>query len=453
MTERKIPSSLDAERAILGACLLDPSCWLILRDEVNGEDFHREAHRQLWGLISEVNGKGERPTCDSLVAVDLAVQRGHETYGGAAYISGLPEGVPSTQNIEIYAALLRDRALRRRAIVTAHELLEGAYQGEDVSDVLAQGEKALQRLAGSSVRDEWRTQADVVDRCYQLKAERTAALMHQAVAGASTGFPKLDAKTGGLRGGDLIVLAARPAMGKSALALNIARKASEHITVAVVNQEMIAEQCVDRQFASEARVNTTSIRNGILASRTDDHARMADAAEALHGLPIHWLDVSCTVSRLRSLARRLKAREPNLGLLVVDYLQLLEAEDRRQNREQQVAGMSRGLKLLAKELKICVLLLSQLNRGVEMRENKRPRMADLRESGAIEQDADMVIFIYREEEYNPDTEKRGLAEVIVSKNRHGPKGTVEMGWSGEYQTFSDLGRRHEGLYGGGEGYC
>ncbi len=437
-----LPNSIEAERNVLGAVLLDPSLWAIAKDEIDEADLYRDAHRNLWRLLERIHGDGCNQGADIVVVCDEVLAKGEEGYGGVSYVMKLADDVVSTQNVEHYAELVRRSALRRRLIETGQRLTEAAQDGADVEEALTAGEKALQALAGSSARDAWRTNREVCDEQWTEYGRRTDLRMRGEKPGIPTTFHELDRMIGGLRPTDLAILAARPAMGKTAWALNVLRAAAKFAPVAFCSQEMTAGQCVDRHMAAEANVEASLIRDGLGRDDMDDRGRMADAVEVLSKLPIYWLDIDCKVSYLRSQCRRLKAREPNLALVVVDYLQLMEPENRRDLREQQISQMSRGFKQMARELDVSVLALSQLNRSCETRPNKRPLMADLRESGAIEQDADLVVFLYRDDYYNPESDDKGLAEVLVRKNRHGQTGTVKLRFEGQYMRFGSLDTRY-----------
>lgn len=443
MTRSLMVEALESEKAILGTAMMDPQTWPEIRDSVKVGDFSRQLHADIFALLSRMNEKA--PAADMPAVTDEWARQGRPV-DDVGYISSLPESA-NPEALPRYIATVAEAACRRRLLTTALKLQEAAREADDIQEALAQGEAALQALAGSVSPDAWVSQRDLVEKQWAEYAKRSAAVNAGSVAGITTGYLDLDKITGGLRPGELIILAARPAMGKTALALNIAMRSvrKARVPVAIYSKEMPMGSCFDRTMASEAKVSAELIRDGISSRDVAVWGRLSDAAEEMGSLPLWWADVALRVSALRSLSRRLKGRVPTLGLLVVDYLQLLEpeSEDKRQQREVQVASMSRGLKAMAKELEIPVICLAQLNRGVEARSDKRPGLADLRESGSIEQDADQVWFIYRDDYYKADSESVGTAEVIVAKNRSGRCGTVQMAWKPEHQTFTSIDRRDE----------
>ncbi len=443
-----LPQSPEAERAVLGAVLLEPDLLDSVIEILAPEMFHREAHRKLFQLLLEMHDRQQTP--DMLTVVDMVVASGEpDAYGGAAYVTSLPEQVPSTQNVEVYATMVRDKSVRRNLLQASRQIGEAVRSERDLEQLLDKAESSIFGVSQQRSKKDWHSLPTVAGLEYQ-RIQKVSK--HQgAVTGITTGFTDLDSKLAGFHGSELIILAARPAMGKTALALNFARNAAKDsgLVVGVYSLEMPRGQLATRMLCSEGKLDAHRVRTGNL-SKKDDWPKLADAVEALHQVPIFIDDTpGLTVTQVRSKARRLQAEEGKLGMLVIDYLQLMQGTGgARESREQAISGISRGLKGLAKELEVPVIALAQLNRGVELRDNKRPKMADLRESGAIEQDADLVLFIYRDEYYNKDDESnKGIAEVIIGKNRHGPTGTVELLFVGENLRFYDLDRRH-----GGEGY-
>ncbi len=445
---RTLPHSLEAERAVLGAILLEPALLDAVTEIVGADMFHREAHRKLFRLLLEMYDQQQTP--DILTVVDGVVDSGEpEAFGGAAYVTSLPEQVPSTQNVEVYAKLVRDKSVRRNLLQVSREIGEAVRAERDLEQLLDKAESSVFSVSQQRSKKDWHALPVVAGEEYQ-RIQKVSK--HQGtVTGITTGFADLDSKLAGFHESELIILAARPAMGKTALALNLARNAAVDtgLIVGIFSLEMPRGQLATRMLCSEGRIDAHNVRTGNL-SKDKDWPKLADAVEALHQAPIFIDDTpGLTVTQVRSKARRLQAEYGKLALLVIDYLQLMQgAGGARESREQAISGISRGLKGLAKELEVPVLALAQLNRGVELRENKRPKMADLRESGAIEQDADLVLFIYRDEYYNRDDESnKGIAEIIIGKNRHGPTGSVELLFKGEHLRFHDLDRRHSG-----EGY-
>ena len=440
-----LPHSIEAERAVLGSVLLDPKLLDPVTEVVDPDMFYRDAHRKLFRLLLEMSEQGQTP--DPLTVIDRVLASGDEQgFGGAAYISSLPEQVPSTQNVEVYAQLVREKAVRRRLLEVAQEIGEAVRSESDLEQLLDSAETSVFEVSQKRGTKDWHALPLLVGE--EWKRIQRLAEHKGSVTGITTGFVDLDEKLSGFQRSDLIILAARPAMGKTALALNLARHAAMEgkVTVGVFSLEMPRGQLATRMLCAEKEIEASRVRSGHLR-RDVEWPKLADAVEALHQAPIHIDDTpGLTVTQLRSKARRLKSEYKDLGLIVVDYLQLMQgAGGPRESREQAISGISRGLKGLAKELNISVLALAQLNRGVELRPDKRPMMADLRESGAIEQDADLVLFIYRDEYYKKEeSEKKGVAEVIIGKNRHGPTGSVELAFKGEFLRFDNLDLRHEG---------
>lgn len=433
---RAFPQSIEAERALLGGLMQRPDLLVEIHEIVKPADLYRDDHRQLFQLLLEMGAAGE-PI--DLVTVPERVSRSEDAgrYGGVAYVVELPDFAPSTANLAHYARTIRQKSVLREMIRVTQDLTSAAYtQPDDVGVLLDRAAQSMLELGEGGARDAWAPISTVLD-------EEIVRLEHlegasDGVTGVATGFYDLDAKLAGLQAGDLVILAARPSMGKTALALNIAQNAAlmNGIGVGIYSLEMSRESLVDRMLCTYALVESSRLRTGRLDA--DDWERLLEASEVLRRAPIHINDrPGLTVAEVRAHARRLKAQTPDLGLLVLDYLQLMEADDPRQSRVQQVSEMSRGLKALAKDLSVPVLALSQLSRGVEQRQDKRPIMSDLRESGAIEQDADVILFIYRDEYYNKDSVDQGLAEVIVAKQRNGPTGEIKLVFQGQYTRFDN----------------
>jgi len=440
-----LPHSVEAERAVLGSVLLDPKLLDPVTEILEPEMFYRDAHRKLFTLLLEMTEQGKTP--DPLTVIDSIVASGDEQgFGGAAYVSSLPEQVPSTQNVEVYAALVREKAVRRRLLEVAQQITESVRSESDLEQLLDGAESSVFEVSNKRGSKDWHPLPMLVGQEWkriQMLAEHTGS-----VTGITTGFVDLDDRLSGFQRSDLIILAARPAMGKTALALNFARHAAMEgkITVGVFSLEMPRGQLATRMLCAEKEIDASRVRSGRLR-RDVEWPALADAVEALHQAPIHIDDTpGLTITQLRSKARRLKSEYKDLGLIVIDYLQLMQGSGGpRESREQAVSNISRGLKGLAKELDIAVMALAQLNRGVEQRPDKKPMMSDLRESGAIEQDADLVLFIYRDEYYKPEeSEKKGIAEIVIGKNRHGPTGSVELAFQGQFLRFDNLDPRHEG---------
>lgn len=435
---RELPQSLEAERAVLGQLLLSPAdVTLGLAEQLAAGDFYRGAHQELYRVISAMAEAGE--VVETVSVVDRLHREGRaEACGGLAYVSALADGVPSTENLPYYVAIVRDRAIRRRLYLALLDVQSRILAGaEELPALLGAAESAVQSVQeGDAATGELRSIGVIAEDAYQRV--KAAAERASAITGVTTGYLDLDRMMTGLQPSDLVILAARPAMGKSALAMAVAQHAAESgVGVAVFSLEMSSDQVGARVLSGTASVQLSRIRTGQL-SRDREWPALGEALGRLGELPLYVCDQpALTVGQIRGKVRRLKARDPGLRLVVVDYLQLLGA-DQRLPREQQVSAMSRGLKALAKELDVAVLALSQLNRGVEQRQDKRPLLSDLRESGAIEQDADVILFIYRDEYYNKETRDRNIAEVIIAKQRNGPTGTVKLFFDGAYTRFDNL---------------
>lgn len=434
------PHSVEAEQSVLGGLLLDNLAWDMAGDILVEADFYRHEHRLIFGAISTLV-QASKPA--DVVTVFEGLQRMGKAgdAGGLVYLNQLAESVPSAGNMRRYAEIVRERAIMRRLIAISDEIATSAFnpQGKSVVDVLAEAETKVlgigQRGASSTYRNSASLITAVMDRIQLLHDNGGGD-----VVGLPTGFRDLDRLTAGLQKGDLVILAARPSMGKTALAMNMAEACAlaQGLPVAVFSMEMGAEQLMLRMAGSIGRINQHALRTGRLSNNewerlTDSHERLARAEILIDETP------ALTVGEMRSRARRMKREAGKLGLVVVDYLQLMSGPGgNEENRATQIGEISRGLKAMAKELDCPVLALSQLNRGVESRADKRPLMSDLRESGAIEQDADVIAFIYRDDYYDKNSNEPGVAEVIVAKQRSGPTGTARLAWAGIFTRFDDL---------------
>ncbi len=433
---RAIPTDHEAERAVLGALILDHNSLLKVQDSLGPEAFDLPRHRILYQAFAELAAKQQAITLITLRSY-LDEQGLLEQIGGVSMLSQIADSVPTAAHVEHHARLLREKALARALIRACEQLASRGYEGRDpVHELLESAEREILAIATghadlgfTSLRDEIQETFDYIERVQT----------HQIV-GVRVGFEDFDQRTGGLSGGDLIVLAGRPSMGKTALALNFARNhvVNDGGCVGFFSLEMTKRQLVVRLLLSEAEIDNTRFRNAMLSDT--DWRQLTRAATTLEGVRLYFDDsMAVTVSDLAARARRLH-RDVGLSLLVVDYIQLIQGRSDGERREQQVADISRSLKLLAKDLDIPVLALSQLNRGPESRPDKRPQLSDLRESGAIEQDADIVLFIYRDEVYDDESPDRGIAEVIISKQRNGPIGTVKLQYDPARGRFHDLAR-------------
>ena len=439
------PHSLEAEQSVLGGLLLDNAAADKIGDILAAADFYNDAHRTLYGTMMTLIADN-KPADVVTVAEALGSVKKLDYVGGIAYLGALVENVPTAANIRRYAEIVRERAILRRLIAAGGEIAETAYNplGRSVREILDQAETRVFEIAEHGARGQQGfvelqpLLTQVVERIEVLYKRDNPS----DVTGVPTGFADLDRMTSGLQEGDLIVIAGRPSMGKTACALNIA----EHIAlssklklpVGVFSMEMGATQLAMRLIGSVGRLDQHKIRTGQLTS--DDWERLSEALGRLSEAAIH-VDETAALNalELRARARRL-ARQygGKLGAIVVDYLQLMQAVAEGENRATEISEISRSLKALAKELKVPVLALSQLNRSLEQRPNKRPIMSDLRESGAIEQDADVILFIYRDEVYNEETPDKGVAEIIIGKQRNGPIGTIRLAFLGQYTRFENL---------------
>jgi replicative DNA helicase len=436
------PQSIEAEQAVLGGLMLAPDAYDRVADLLVKDDFYRRDHQLIWQAISELAEKS-RPY-DAVTLGEWFDSKGlSEQVAGGAYLVELASTTPSAANIKAYADIVRDKAVLRQLIEVGTEIVNDGFQpdGRESSEILAKAEQQVFRIAeaGAHGKQDFVPIRQAMQTAFDLLQKRYDA--GGGVTGLSTGYAEFDQMTAGLQPTDLIILAARPAMGKTTFALNIAEYAAinpnNKKSVAVFSMEMSSDQLALRLISSVGRVNATRLRTGQLED--EDWSRVSSAISLIKGSKI-FIDDTPALSPevLRAKARRLK-REHDLGLIVIDYLQLMAVPGNSENRATEISEISRSLKALAKELKVPVIALSQLNRSLETRTDKRPVMADLRESGAIEQDADMICFIYRDEYYNKDASPdKGLAEIIIGKQRSGPTGSFKLKFFGEYTRFDNL---------------
>ena len=436
-TLRKVPpQSLEAEESVLGGILLDAHALDRVIEVMRPDDFYRETNRTIFLTMLALTERGE--PIDLITLTDALKNRNAlQSVGGAAYLAELSDKVPSAANIAYYARIVREKAVLRSLITVSGNILERAFTGqEDIAHFLDEAERLIFDVSEQRIRPAFSKVGDMI--MDTIKTIEQLYERKELVTGVPTGFPDLDQKTAGLQPSDLVVIAARPSMGKTAFVLNIAQYVAmqTQTAVGIFSLEMSKEQLVMRMLCAEARVDNAKVRAGYLGER--DFPRLAMAAGRLADAPIYIDDTpGQNVLELRAKARRLK-RDANLGLVVIDYLQLMRGLTTEENRTQELAEISRSLKALAKELNIPVVALSQLNRQVELRGDKRPMMSDIRESGAIEQDADVIMFIYRDEVYHPESEEEGTAEIIIGKQRNGPTGVVRLAWRSEYTRFDSL---------------
>jgi replicative DNA helicase len=431
------PKAIQAERALLGGLLLDPAQVAEVAATLKPADFYVASHGHVFAWLAEQARTNSHTDVISLHDYMVGSKQA-ERMGGIAYATGLPEHCPSTSNLSHYAKQVKEASTRRRLRQVSSELAEACTGERPTADLLAEAEAAIYGLSASQDRRDWQSIGDVLST--EVVELQDACDNPGETGGLMTGLTAWDDQLLGMRPGDLVVLAARPGMGKTALALNIAQRvALQGVGVGFLSLEMGAGQLAMRTLGSVAEVDGRHIRTATVSHA--DFAKLEDAHNVLHDAPI-WIEDTpgLTIGQIRSKARRLKAMHPEVGLIVVDYIQLMEGDpSTKGNREQAVSSCSRGLKHLGKELGLPVIALAQLNRGVEQRADKRPMLSDLRESGAIEQDADAVVFLYRDEYYNPDTTTEpGVAEFIAAKVRAGKTGTLKAGWDGRYFLFKNL---------------
>jgi replicative DNA helicase len=436
--ERSLPHHIDAEKSVLGSILVNNENYYSVVESLNPEDFYLEAHRLIFRKMSQIVDVSQ--TVDLITLQDGLQRDGHlEAAGGIAYLAGLMDGIPHLVNIDHYIRIIREKSLFRQMIrATNQTMIECFDQADAAEEVLDRGERRLFELSERRSEIGLIPLGDLRDETHHM-IERLYT-DRQLVTGVPTGFGDLDRMTSGLQPADLIILAARPSMGKTAFSLNVAQHVAmrNELPVAIFSLEMSRSQLLMRMLCAEALVDAHRVRTGYLSK--DDFGKLIDALGRVATAPIYIDDSSSlTIMQMRAKARRLKA-ESGLGLIVVDYLQLMSGFGRSENRNQEISGISRGLKALAKELSVPVMALSQLSRAPEQRTGRdhRPQLSDLRESGSIEQDADVVAFIYREEVYKPSEDNEGRAELIISKQRNGPIGTVRLAFQKQFTRFDTL---------------
>ncbi len=441
-TPRLPPQNLEAEQSVLGAILLDNASMAKAMEVLTEDDFYRTAHRKIYMAMLELSEHGE--VVDQITLSEHLRMKGElETVGGSAYLAELVQAVPTAANAKYHCRIVRDKALLRGLISTSTEVISRGYEGTaPIDDLLDFAERSVFSLAQGKLGRSFIRLKEIIKDSLDF-VDVLSKRDHKTVTGVPTGFIELDELTAGLQPSDLVVIAARPSMGKTSLALGIAQHAAikhGHV-VGIFSLEMAKAQLVLRMLSSEARVDSHALRIGRL--QKEDWWRLADAAGKLEQAPI-FIDDSgtLTVQQMRGKARRLKAEQKRLDLLIVDYLQLMQGRSDAESRQQEISDISRSLKALAKELDVPVVALSQLSRAVESRKPPIPMLADLRESGAIEQDADVVIFIYRDELYDADSEKKGIADILVKKHRNGPTGDRQLVFLDKFAKFADLEEDH-----------
>jgi len=441
--ERVPPQNIEAEQSVLGAILLDNDAINKALEILGPEDFYREAHKKIFMRMCELSEKNE---AIDLITLTEALKKNNEieSVGGVSYLASLVNIVPTASNIRYHSKIVKEKASLRNLIASATEIASMGYDDkQDVDELLDYAESVIFEISEKRIRPSFvaikeivKDSFEMIERLYEKK---------ELITGLPTGFIDLDDKTSGLQPGDLIIVAGRPSMGKTAFCLNVAQYVGieREEPVAIFSLEMSKEQLVLRMLCSEAEVDSHKLRSGYLGEA--DWPKLTTAAGRLTEAPI-FIDDSpiITALEMRAKARRLKA-EHGLSLVIVDYLQLMKGRGRFERREQEISEISRSLKALAKELHVPVMALSQLSRAVEQREDRRPRLSDLRESGAIEQDADLILFLYRDELYNPNEENKGKVEINIGKQRNGPAGiTIKLTFLDRYTKFKDYSPRQEG---------
>ena len=436
------PNDLEAEQAVIGSMLTDNDAVVASSEVLKDTDFYREDNRLIYEAMMNLYAKAE-PIDILTVKAELESMGKFEQVGGFEYLAELPEKVPTTANATKYIKIVEEKAMLRNLIKTANEIIELGYDPtEEIDGIMEGAEKKIFNLMQGKNQKGYTPMKDILVESFTKLEELYNRKQH--ITGVPSGFADLDYRTAGFHGSELILIAARPAMGKSAFALNIAANAATkaNIPVAIFNLEMSKDQLGNRILCSEAMVDSNKVRTGKLEEA--DWGKLAETIGPLSEAEIYIDDTpGISITEIRAKCRKLKL-EKNIGLIVIDYLQLIQGSNKRAgSREQEIAEISRSLKILAKELNVPVIALSQLSRAVEQRPDHRPMLSDLRESGAIEQDADIVMFLYRDDYYNEESEKKNIAEVIIAKHRGGSTGTVELRWLGEYTKFVNLERRYD----------
>jgi replicative DNA helicase len=445
------PHSIEAEQSVLGGLMLNNDAWDLIADKIKASDFYRPNHQAIFEVMSDLANDAQ-PLDVVTLSEALQTRGAIERSGGNAYLAELVESTPAVGNIAAYAEIIRERSTLRQLISAANKIAESAFipEGRPSAEIVDAAEQAVFRISEGHLNEDGAQDiatllGGAVERIEKLFSSRNP------ITGLATGFEDLDKKTAGLQNSDLVIIAGRPSMGKTALAVNIAEHAvmqeEQDGAVLIFSMEQPAEQLVMRILSSLGRIDQTRMRTG--AMQDDDWPRFSTAVSQLRDKPLYIDDTpSLTPNDIRTRARRVKRKAKDLKLIVVDYIQLMHISKKVENRVQEITEISRMLKAIAKEMRCPVVALSQLNRSVENRENKRPHMADLRESGAIEQDADVILFIYRDEVYNPDSEDKGLAEILIGKQRNGPIGMVKLTFVGNLTKFESYTPTDAYDYGG-----
>ncbi|MFJ7744841.1 replicative DNA helicase [Peribacillus sp. NPDC097295] len=440
--DRIPPQNIEAEQAVLGAIFLEPSSLTVTSELLIPEDFYRSSHQKIFNVMLKLNDEGKAVDLIT-VTEELSATKNLEEVGGVSYLSELAGSVPTAANVEYYARIVEEKSLLRRLIRTATTIAQEGYSREDeVEELLGEAEKTIMEVAQRKNSGSFQNIKDVLVRTYdniEILTNRKGD-----VTGIPTGFAELDRMTAGFQRNDLIIVGARPSVGKTAFALNIAQNVATKTdeNVAIFSLEMGSEQLVMRMLCAEGNINAQNLRTGALTD--EDWRKLTMAMGSLSNAGIYIDDTpGVRIGEIRSKCRRLK-QEHGLGMILIDYLQLIQGDGRSgDNRQQEVSEISRSLKALARELQVPVIALSQLSRGVEQRQDKRPMMSDIRESGSIEQDADIVAFLYRDDYYDKESENKNIIEIIIAKQRNGPVGTVSLAFVKEYNKFVNLERRFD----------
>lgn len=436
-----LPHSIEAEQSVLGSILIDRDAIITVSDILQDDDFYKDAHREIFHSMMILFKKSE--PIDLITLSDALKKRSAlDMVGGITYLTGLSTAPDFTRHVSKYAEIVKEKSILRKLIKASSDIMEKSFAGEkEVLELLEEAEKGIFDISQSKTQKSLSPISDVLLNAYEILEDLYRN--KGSITGLTTGFIDLDRRTNGLQKTDLVLIAARPAMGKTAFSLNIAHNAAMkgNAKVAVFSMEMSKEQLIQRMIAAESRVELNKLKNGNLDE--EEWPKVITAMEVLSKVDIYIDDTpGITVMELRSKCRRLKM-EKGLDLILIDYLQLMESDGKIESRQQEISKISRSLKILAKELECPVIALSQLSRAPEQRADHRPILSDLRESGAIEQDADLVMFLYRDDYYHEDSEQKNIVEVIVAKHRHGETGMVPLTWLGQYQLFHNSAHLRE----------
>ncbi len=434
---RSMPCNVEAEQYVLGAAIFDNTCIPDIMSSLKSDEFYLEQHKLIFNAMMEISNNAEPvdfPTLKSRLGLKF------DSVGGIEYLTKIRLMVSTTSNLKYHIKIIKDKAILRKLIIAGNDIVEISYeQNDELPNILSAAENKIYDILQNKTTTDLTHIKDILPE--NLARIEELARKKEKITGVPSGFKTLDIKTTGFQNSDLVLIAARPAMGKTSFVLNIATNAAmrANVPVAIFSLEMSKEQLTNRILSSEALIPNEKMRIADIGA--DDIAKLAGTINELSHAPIYIDDTAgITVTEIKAKCRRMKLKG-QLGLIIIDYLQLIQGNT-RDGRQNEVSENSRLIKIMAKELNVPVLCLSQLSRAVEKREDHRPQLSDLRDSGSIEQDADMVMFLYREDRYNPDTEKKNIAECIISKFRNGSTGTVELGWRGEYTRFMDLDRDH-----------